>query len=332
MSVPQYGRKVSLLVGGDSGDALDLSELRIAFAVRRGDLQTPNSADIRVYNLSDSTAARVMQLLPTPEFTRVVLQAGYEGNFGVIFDGSIKQVRRGRESQTDTYVDITAADGDSAYNFSVAALSLAAGATPKDAISKIIQVMAAHGVTQGYVPDLTGNPAPRGQVFFGMARDRLRDLAKDTQCSWSIQDGKVEFIPLTAYKPGDVPQINSATGMIGLPEQTQNGIRVKCLLNPNVRIGQTVQLNNSSIQRYRYGLGNDLTQSLERENAGKFGTTINPDGLYYVMVANHSGDTRSNEWYTDLICLAVNADIPLDVSRFTPTIGQPYVDAIKRYG
>jgi len=330
MSVPQYLRKASLIVGGDQ-DGLDLSELRFAFQVRRGDLQTPNSADIRVYNLSDDTAARIMQMQPTPEFTRVVLQAGYEGNFGLIFDGSIKQIRHGRESQTDTYIDITAADGDSAYNFSVTALSLAAGATPKDAISSIIQVMASHGVSPGYIPDLSGNPAPRGQVFFGMSRDRLRDLAKDTQCSWSIQDGKVDFIPLTAYKPGDVPVINSQTGMIGLPEQTQNGIRLKCLLNPNIKIGQQVQLDNNSIQQLRYGLGNDRTQAIERANAGKFGTTINTDGMYYVMVANHSGDTRGNDWYTDMICLAINADVPLGLNA-TPTIGQQYVDSIKRYG
>ncbi|MGC8165472.1 hypothetical protein ACP3WT_28400, partial [Salmonella enterica] len=61
------------------------------------------------------------------EFTRIVLQAGYAGNYGIIFDGSVKQVRRGRENQTDTYLDITAADGDSAYNFAVVNTSLAAG-------------------------------------------------------------------------------------------------------------------------------------------------------------------------------------------------------------
>ena len=44
MSVQQFGRKVSLIIGFDSGEALDLSELRIVFRVQRGDLQTPNSA------------------------------------------------------------------------------------------------------------------------------------------------------------------------------------------------------------------------------------------------------------------------------------------------
>ncbi|WP_258181637.1 hypothetical protein [Burkholderia cenocepacia] len=75
MSVEQFGRKVSLIIGFDSGESLDLSELRIVFRVQRGDLQTPNQARIRVYNVSETTARRAQK-----EFTRVVLQAGYEGN------------------------------------------------------------------------------------------------------------------------------------------------------------------------------------------------------------------------------------------------------------
>ncbi|MBU9534734.1 hypothetical protein KTE49_30340, partial [Burkholderia multivorans] len=133
MSVQQFVRKVSLIIGFDSGEALDLSELRIVFRVQRGDLQTPNSARIRVYNVSATTARRAQK-----EFTRVVLQAGYEGNYGIIFDGQIKQVRRGRESQTDTFLDITAADGDSAYNFAVVNTTLAAGSVATDHVSAAI--------------------------------------------------------------------------------------------------------------------------------------------------------------------------------------------------
>lgn len=326
MSVAQYLRKASLVVGGNSGNAIDLSELRFAFSVRRGDLQTPNSADIRVYNVSDATAAQIMQLQPTPEFTRVVLQAGYDGNFGVIFDGSIKQIRRGRESQTDTYLDITAADGDSAYNFSVTALSLAAGATPQDKIQGILKSMASHGVTMGYIPStLQSNPTPRGEVIFGMARDHLRNVAKDTDTSWSIQDGKVDFIPLTAYKPGDIPVITSETGLVGLPVQEQNGIKLQTLLNPNLKIGQAVKLDNQSIQRYRYTLG---ANQIENYNAELF-NKINDDGLYYVMVANHSGDTRGNDWYTWLTCLAINADVPFEAAAKSSPLGETQ---IKRWG
>lgn len=327
MSVQQYLRKASLIVGGQNEKALDLSTLRFRFAIRRGDLQTPNSADIRVYNVSDSTADRIRQILPQPEFTRVVIQGGYDGNFGILFDGEIKQVRLGRESSTDTYIDITAADGDSAYNFSMMALSLAAGSTSKDHVSAVLQGMAEHAITKGYIPDLPGNPLPRGKVMYGMSRDEMRKIARNTQTAWSIQDGKLQMVPETAYIPGEVPVITSATGMIGLPEQTQNGIRVRNLLNPNLKIGQAVKLDNKSIQGYRFGLGiNQQAGNLMVEQSIK----TNADGLYYVMIADHVGDTRGNEWYSDLLCLAIDATIP---ASYIPRQGvNGDVGSIKRYG
>src|SRR5262245_58054798 len=120
MSVQQYNRKLSIVVG-EGTEGQDFSEFKVTFSVRRGDLQTPNSADVRIYNVSDQTAHRIEK-----EFTRIAIQAGYEGNFGLIFDGTIKQARRGRVDAKDSYIDITAADGDEAYNFSSMAVSLAA--------------------------------------------------------------------------------------------------------------------------------------------------------------------------------------------------------------
>ena len=93
-----------------------------------------------------------------------------------------------------------------------------------------------------------------------------------------------------------------------MPEQTQNGIHMRLLLNPSIRIGQLVKLDNASaINRYRYGL--DI-QSQASNALISTSIKTNADGLYYVMVADHTGDTRGNEWYTDLTCLAVDATIP----------------------
>lgn len=304
MSVPQYLRQISLKIGNDQ-TALDLSNLRIRFSVRRGDLKTPNSADIRVYNVSDQTAQRAQK-----EFERIVLQAGYAGNFGVIFDGTIKQVRRGRESQTDTYIDITAADGDSAYNFAVMNTSLAAGSTPDDHLEAALKSMESRGITMGDSGALSANKLPRGKVMFGMTRDYLDTLGKTQDLSWSFQDGKLTLIPNTAYLPGEAVVVNSATGMVGLPEQTQNGITVKMLLNPSVKVGRRLQINNASIQQMRYGLaiGDDPVT-----RKALVSVYLDADGFYRSIVVNHSGDSRGNEWYTDVICLAIDATIPLSL-------------------
>lgn len=314
MSVPQYNRFISLKIGGPDVEGIDLSDLRIRFSVRRGDLSTPNSADIRVYNVSAETARKSR----LREFERVVLQAGYPGNYGTIFDGTIKQVRRGRESQTDTYLDITAADGDSAYNFAVTSVTLAAGASPSDQINAVMADLEAKGVRLGELPNLPSTRLPRGKVIFGMTRDHLDNLGRTTDISWSIQDGQLTLIPNTAYLPGEAVVLNAETGMVGLPEQTQNGITVKALLNPGIRIGRMLQINNSSIQRYRYGLSiSDQTQNLLISNSSR----LDADGFYRPIVVNHYGDSRGNDWYTDVICLAIDATIPQGLIRYSEQPG-----------
>jgi hypothetical protein len=270
----QYLRKVSLVIGQEK-DAIELSDFRIKFDVRRGDLETPNSDDIRIHNLKDDTANRIQK-----EFTRVVLQAAYEGNYGIIFMGELFQVRRGRESATDTYVDIMASDGDSAYNYAIVNTSLAAGASAKDQINALLKPMGEKGVTQGYIPPgMDNQKQSRGVVMFGLAREYARDIAKTAQCAWSIQDGKLNFVPLSAYIPGEVPVITSATGMIGVPEQTANGIKVRMLLNPSIKVGTLIQINNKDvqIQQMKFGLHRDEQAQIQTKLlSGK----IANDGFY----------------------------------------------------
>jgi hypothetical protein len=291
----QYLRTCKLIVFGADLEGLDLSQLRIKFTVKRSDTMTPNVADIRVYNLEEKTALRIRK-----EFTRVILQAGYESNFGVIFQGNIKQVIIGRESATDTFIDIVAGDGDRAYNFAVVNATLAAGSTQADQVGAAIASMAPKGVGEGYIGDMPPEKLPRGKVMYGNARNYLRDVAQSTDKSWSIQDEKVTFVPKKSYLPGERVILTSKTGMIGTPQQTNEGVNVKCLLNPNIKIGGRVQIDNASIQRYKINLS-------VPNSPANIPAPLTADGVYYVLVAEHTGDTRGVDWYTTLICL--NMDI-----------------------
>lgn len=293
----QYLRRVALLVGG-SDQGIDLSQLHIEFKVRQWDLQTPNNTLIRVWNLRPETAERVKN-----EFTRVVLQAGYrDGAFGTIFDGSIIQAKMGRGNATDTYLDIVAADGDQAYNFAVVNKSLAAGSTPADHTAAAAAAMEDHGVKMGYRPEAFpgSNPLPRGKVMHGMARDKLRGIASNTQTKWSIQNGSVQMVPLTGVIPGAAVAINAGSGMIGIPEQTQDGIKVRLLLNPNIKMGGAVQINNADVNRAQ------LAVNLQGQVQNAFLPRVTDDGLYRVIVAEHTGDTRGNDFYTDLTCISLD--------------------------
>lgn len=293
----QFLRVCTLVVSNKQGAGIDLSELRIKFSVKRSDTMTPNMADIRVYNLSTETA---LMLSNKKEFTTITLQAGYQGNFGVIFQGNIKQVIIGRENATDTFVDFIAGDGDRAYNFSILNQTIAKGLTQTDQANAAIAAMGSKGVTPGFSDAFEKTSLPRGKTFFGNARDHLRSITQSNGKNWSIQDGKVNILDKKAYLPGERVVLTSKTGMIGTPSQTNEGVNVKCLLNPNIKIAGRIQIDNKSIQKLKINLS-------VPNSAANIPAPLTADGTYYVLVVEHQGDTRGVEWYSNLICL--NMDV-----------------------
>jgi hypothetical protein len=146
MSQIQYKRKVSLQVSTETGDGLDLSNLRIAFDIKLTDSQTPNAARIRVYNLSQNLVSRIQK-----EFTYITLQAGYESNFGTIFYGNIKRVIYGSDNNVDTYIDIAAGDGDDAYNYSIVNTTLDGNVKQSDIVDAALVPMLGRGIERGFV-------------------------------------------------------------------------------------------------------------------------------------------------------------------------------------
>jgi len=298
----QYLRKAGLLVSSDAGDGIDLSQLRIQFRTWAMDAETPPGAIIRVFNLADATAQQVQK-----EFQKVSLQAGYErGNFGAIFSGTIKQVRRGRLDAKDSFLDIYAADLDQAYNFGIVSKSLKAGASPADqakASTDAMQKAEGGSAVQGHTPESlgTGGTLPRGKVLFGLARERLTDIAATTGTTWSISEGKVNFIPLTGYLEGEAVVLNAQTGLIGVPEATNAGVEARCLLNPRIKLGTRVQIDNRLVNSVQVN-----QQGFPRFTDLSFPASVAADGFYRVLVAEHVGDTRDNVWETRLTCLSVD--------------------------
>ena len=97
-----FGRKASLYVirpasgGGVTSsipeDIIDLSELHFRFETSQADSESPNNCTIRIFNLSNGERQSTVQSIIKGEYSRVVLQAGYENSFGVIFIGHAEVV------------------------------------------------------------------------------------------------------------------------------------------------------------------------------------------------------------------------------------------------
>jgi hypothetical protein len=269
--------------------------LRMQFQVRADDESTPNTAIIRVYNPNNATIAQVK------EFKRVALQAGYQANYGQIFSGTIKQVRWGRENNVDRYMDIYAADGDIGYNFGVINTNFPARATYQDMLKQVAGSMGAEIDDHSLSLAATGGVLPRGKTAWGMGKVAMGVIAKNNNCRWSIQNGSLTLIPNDNFLPGPPVVMSSATGMLGSPEATENGITVRCYCNPAISVGGSIKIDNKLINQTLV-----KEQGMASWQAQYYPASTSLDGLYRVLVIEHTGDTRGNQWETELTCLHID--------------------------
>lgn len=299
----QWGRACRLQVKTKTDadyEVIDFDGLRIVFYVQQAIVSKPASADIRIYNVSAETAARLRD-----EGDDVLLEAGYGDGLGVIFSGQTIQRFIVRENPTDTYLQIIAVSGDQAFNHGVVNKTLAAGATPDDVYQTISDAYAAHGVSPGGVPDLPATALPRGKVMYGPARDFAQTLADTHKLDWALVNGEYVCIAKKGIitSTDQAIEINVNTGMIGMPQVAIDGIYVTCLLNPRLGFRSIVKLDNSSINlgEYSADVGAQTTNILKGKGM------LSADGLYKVVSCDYSGDTRGDTWFCDLVCVGINA-------------------------
>ncbi|WP_448952123.1 phage protein [Labrys neptuniae] len=315
----QWIRDYNLTVSG-SGGSINLSNFRIVFEIHHKTVQTPNNGLFRIYNLSRNTANR----LGSKEFTDLTFSAGYVGNTGVIFKGSIIQPIKGRETPTDTFVQLLCQEGDAAYNFSVANKTLAAGSTARDHVNVMLEAMKPFGITAGFISDtLTKFRYPRSVSFFGMARDYLRSITHSAGCTWSINQGKLDILAVQETKPGNTIVLNSHTGMIGMPQETTDGIYVRALINPSFQVGGKLQIDQDTIQQATFGSNVQDSAQNDMLKSDFYGRA---DGTYKILAMDYLGDTRGPPWYADLTCIgAKTGNTP--PSNANNLQGQPYLGA-----
>ncbi|MGR7993815.1 phage protein [Xanthobacter sp. ZOL 2024] len=296
----QWIRECRLYVGTGS-EAIDVSDLRIRFNVEMATRSTPWRADATISNLSNATANKISKT----EYAKLTLEAGYDGNFATIFDGQIVQKRGpARETPVDTYFNIQARTEQTAYSYAMMSKTLASGHTFKDQIDACLEALKPYGITAGNIPDLGSVKMPRGRAMFGMVRHQLRSICQTVGANWWIKGGKLQIVKYTEALEGNTVVLNSGTGMIGMPVQTMDGcVEARCLLNPRLEVGGSVQIDEASIQRTKLTLTSTQT---EIRDASWLQNSIAADGLYKIVFLSHVGDTRGTEWYSDIVGIPLN--------------------------
>lgn len=288
-----YGRRYRVLVSNSNGVALDVSDLQCTFDVQYIMTQPTALSTIEIYNLNPATESFLLNY-----GDRVVVEAGYEGNqYGVIFEGEIFEPVRDKPDNVTFRLSITAIAGNSIANLGFVNFTAVRGQTARTQV----QNLASNASVPSPIGDISGQLSttklPRGKAYFGMTRDYLRQIALSNNAAANMHDGRINILHMADPPKGDIIDLAPQTGLIGQPAQNGQGVSFECLLNPSIKIGSMVHIDNQLIQAQTYQIGE---APLPLDSAG----------IYRVVSVNHVGDTRGDDWTTKCVTVSQAGLLP----------------------
>lgn len=298
LSTRQYKRHAQVIVG-KAGVGLLIENLRIVFEVEKDHQSTPNSANIKIYNLNDMHQAAIKD-----QYKDITLNAGYEGAEAVVFTGNIRHVYRYRE-KNDWIVEIDCGDGDRDFTGAVVNETLAAGVSDVQLVERVVRSFSS--TKKGVVSGVGYTSRLRGKVISGNARDVLSEVARQHDSNWSIQDGRLQIIKASGVLPNQAIVVNAATGMISAPQQDDKGIKVDTLMNPLYQVNGRILLDNNNIKLKKQAVDSN------NEKIGKKVTAparLDPDGVYKIYKLTHKGDTHGQDWKTTVETVSMDSSFP----------------------
>jgi len=282
----QYLRKIRATFNGGyvvNPGGISLHEIAIAFEVTKSISSKANTADITLYNLTESHRNMMGK-----EFDEITLEAGYMppnggSNVGIIFKGNIRDVSHKRDG-ADIMTTISCGDGDKALRKATLSKSYQKGTPVKDVVNDLYNELAKQGVTRGEwkFPDNTPD-YKRPYAVCGSCAREMNTIGRGKGFYWNIQNGAMEIIPGDGFI-GLVAVISPETGMIDTPTLTDNGCRVSTLLNPEIRPNRRVQIKSSVIEM----------------NA--------QDGIYRVSACTYRGDNLRGDFRVDITGESVHGE------------------------
>jgi hypothetical protein len=306
VSLKAYGRQYKLIVHDATGTVsttysssdFGANALRIRFEVEQS-LNAIWTASISIWNLNTPSQTSLITTASTVE-----LYAGYAGNIGLIFSGTVFQpvFEKSGPDYITTLICLLPLAGQ---EFSKGSIS--AGQTQSQFLAQVA-ASAKNSAVSVIGNQVRQDPYIRGKVWFGSVRNCVSQIARDNGLStWrtrqGIAVGQVSPTGLTPqYKYAPLPQNRSTTldssvnyTLIGIPQQTVNGVDIAVQLDPRIMFQTNPPLQ---IQ-----LVNSLINALPQQYGSQAVIPLQSSGVYAVMAVKHMGDTRDNVWATEIACV-----------------------------
>lgn len=284
MDLIQRNRQYELIIGDfQTGEGLQVTDLQVTFDISKStdNKKKTNSAAIEVYNLSTEH----IKLLDT-DYPAATFSAGYLDTGGPkrLFSGQVTHVTT-RKAGTDRVTQLTLGSGYVELNQQVLSEFVPEGQPPKAAAERLIKAIGAdRGVFNG---TNLNNPLIYGYPLSGTPKEMLNEICEKYACNWQLDDNVVYIHDNDRANTENFQQayvISKYTGLIETPYRVSGdrqrstkdkvkkpGIQMKILLNPDIRAGDIIYLEDTLIT-----------------------------GWLKVDSLRHTGGWRSPTWYTEI--------------------------------
>lgn len=256
-----FRRDWAVTIGPPGAPGRQWTGLSIEFDIDKTGSSSPNKVGLTIYNLSPDSRKFVEKRKQA-----LIIRAGYESGMATLCSGEIDRVTHVREGG-EWLTKIEAQDGMTAYG-NVVHEVLGPRATERDAVGKLAREL---GLTVGSIKGLSDKAYQHGRTLSGPARSELDAICRARKLRWSIQDGALVIYPIGGATDLDAVVLSPATGLIGSPERTEEGYRLRSLLQGQITPGRRIRVDSDGI-----------------------------DGDFVAESVTHKGQSHGNDWYTDI--------------------------------
>ena len=280
----QWQRIIRVTVSGKGGSAtFDGTQtpnpgFEIGFSGTKTIGSKQNTFNVDITNLSKSSRNKMGE-----EWDQLILEFGYKSTgASVLFKGAIRDVSHSKDSN-DITTTIECGDGDKGVNKGAVSKTFPKGTKPKEVAEYLQKNMP--GVDKGKMEGLDDLPAFKRPVsVFGYAASEMDTLGRQFGFYWNIHNEKMNTVKNDKHL-GEAVIISSETGLIGVPTETDKGLKFKCLANPRIVPAFLCDVRSNFLDE---GSGRDKRQS---DYGG---------GIIRVSSAAFSGHSRSDEYFCEV--------------------------------
>jgi hypothetical protein len=250
----------------------EITDLRVQFNVRKDLGKRPNTCDVTITNLSQSTRTD----LETKPLV-VQLEAGYDDVSRFMFGGDLRFAMTKMDGP-NWHTLLQLGDGDCHFRWSRMNKTYGANTTVRQVIKDASKSMGL-SLPKNLDADTSLDKSIKdGILAYGPTRDILTTYLAPYGYSWSIQNGQLRILRDDRTHADTYKEINEDTGMIGSPEfgsPPKSGkpphMTVNMLLYPELMPGDKVLL-----------------------------TSKVKSGFFRVEYVEHKGDTHGESWHTQV--------------------------------